>query len=353
MEQAEARLSRVHLDALAHDSVRAVRTRRRALAVMTTPQQGKLWQRAQLVAMAVLIATAYALVAYPDLALRIFWNAIVPLLPLSFLVAPNLWRNLCPLASINLMGAGIGRRRLNPNVSRAAGVPSIALLAVLVPARHVALNTHANWLILLLVVCAVMAAACGVVYDAKAGFCNALCPLLPVERLYGQRPVIHVASPRCSPCTLCTPRGCLDLAPSKSITQLLGPARRSTLWLTSAFGVFAAAFPGFIVGYFLVTDTTPGRALTVYGVMLLCAAASWAVVSATVRWFRVPSTLALPTLATLSAGAYYWFATPRSLDALGASPVVGLSLRWVLVALVAVWGMLAVAPGVARRAPLI
>ncbi|MFN8572217.1 MAG: hypothetical protein U0132_09175 [Gemmatimonadaceae bacterium] len=349
---ADARASGQNLEVQPRDSVRAARSRKRALAVMTMPAQGTTWRRLQVFSLAALVIVAFLLLAYPKPALLIFWNAVVPVLPLSFLLAPGVWRSICPLATLNMMGAGIGTRRLSPIVSRATGAPSIALLAALVPARHFALNAQAASLVSLLVLCAVVAAVCGVVHDAKAGFCNAICPLLPVERLYGQRPLFHVGNPRCAPCTLCTPRGCLDLAPSKSIMQVLGPARRSMLWLTSAFGVFATGFPGFIVGYFQAADTTPAHALEVYGIILLGAALSWAAVNLAVRTLRIPSSVALPALAACSAGAYYWYATPRSLDALGAAPVVGLSLRWVLVAGVAVWGMFAVAPAITRRTPV-
>ena len=33
--------------------------------------------------------------------------------------------------------------------------------------------------------------------ERKAGFCNALCPILPVERLYGQAPLVAAGNPRC------------------------------------------------------------------------------------------------------------------------------------------------------------
>ena len=49
---------------------------------------------------------------------------------------------------------------------------------------------------------AVGALVLGLLYDAKAGFCNAMCPVLPVERLYCQSPLIDVPNPRCVPCTI-------------------------------------------------------------------------------------------------------------------------------------------------------
>jgi hypothetical protein len=37
----------------------------------------------------------------PSLGLLIFWGVFVPVVPLIFLVAPALWRNVCPMASLN------------------------------------------------------------------------------------------------------------------------------------------------------------------------------------------------------------------------------------------------------------
>jgi hypothetical protein len=308
------------------------------------------WRIAQAIALAGLASTATALVIWPAISLQLFWNLVVPLLPLSFLVAPGAWRAVCPLASLNMMGRGIGDRRLPDGVTRYSGASGIVLLVALVPARHIGLNDRADLLLVALLGCALGAAALGVRFDAKAGFCNTLCPLLPVERLYGQRPLIGVSNPRCHDCTLCTPRGCIDLSPSKSIAQVLGPARRSSAWLASAFGAFAAGFPGFVIGYFRTTDTTAIQAAGVYTTILAHAAASGVIVAFVVSRLRVSSAVALPVLAATAAGLYYWFAIPTSFGALGVQPVVGEAIRWVLVAAVAIWAVYALSPQFAPRA---
>lgn len=299
---------------------------------------GATWRTLQL---GMLLATGGFLVAAwvrPAPSLALFWGVVVPLLPLSFLVTPLLWRAVCPLATVNMLANRPGRRRLSSQVTRWAGAPAIVALALLVPARHVAFNTHGGWLVALVVAAAVAAAALGGRFEARAGFCNLVCPVLPVERLYGQSPVLDLGNPRCASCTVCTPRGCLDLAGAKAMSQLLGPRRRTHAWLFSAFGVFAVAFPGFVVGYFTVdTAATPG-AVAVYAHVLGYALAGAVLLGAMVTASALVATRALPLLGAISAAAYYWFAVPVLVRAVGvASPAAEWGGRAAIALFIAWW----------------
>jgi hypothetical protein len=204
-----------------------------------------------------------------------------------------LWRGVCPLATLNMLANTPGGRRLPSRVSRWAGAPAMLALFVLVPARHFAFNVRGEALALLVVGAAVAAVVLGRRYEARAGFCNYLCPVLPVEQLYGLQPSIAVDNPRCATCSACTPRGCLDNARSKAVAQLLGPARRGRGWLLSAFGLFAIAFPGFVYGYFNVSDAEASAAWTIYAHMLEHALQSAALfgtlIFISVRRRRLPS----------------------------------------------------------------
>jgi nitrite reductase (NADH) large subunit len=61
------------------------------------------------------VACALGIVAasilVPPVGLLIFWGVFVPLLPLVFLVAPALWRNVCPMASLNQIPRTLGFTR--------------------------------------------------------------------------------------------------------------------------------------------------------------------------------------------------------------------------------------------------
>jgi hypothetical protein len=162
--------------------------------------------------------------------------------------------------------------------------------------------------------------------------------VLPVERLYGQRPMLVVENGRCERCSTCTPRGCLDLARDRTVAQVLGPVRRQRAWMLSPFGLFATAFPGFVLGYFTVGDATPSQALPLYAHVLGYSAGSAAVLSAMLWSAAASSTRALPWLAALSAAIYYWFAVPVLLAAVGMSASAATwSVRLLLLLVLGAW----------------
>ena len=51
-------------------------------------------------------AMLVALVTFPVAANRTFWFAIVPVLPALFLVNAELWRNVCPVATLSTLRDG-------------------------------------------------------------------------------------------------------------------------------------------------------------------------------------------------------------------------------------------------------
>jgi len=205
----------------------------------------------------------------------------------------------------------------------------------MVPARHLIFNTSGVWLGVTMTAVALLALGLGLVVRAKGGFCNSICPLLPVEKLYGQAPLISAPNPRCSPCTLCTAKGCLDLDPSKSLRAALGNSTTVRDWIRTPFGVFAAAFPGFIFGYFQVGDVATSHWYVAYGIILSFSLGSLALTAFLAAALRDSINRLLPVLGALAVGIYYWYAAPASLAAFGLPG--GILLRWVLVAFVAIW----------------
>ena len=60
------------------------------------------WGAARLMALAATVILITALVVRPEVAQRVLWNVLIPLLPASFLITPALWRGICPLATLNM-----------------------------------------------------------------------------------------------------------------------------------------------------------------------------------------------------------------------------------------------------------
>jgi nitrite reductase (NADH) large subunit len=303
-----------------------------------SPASSALWKTAQAAGVVATVVLVAGLVIQPDLALFILWNVLIPLVPLSLMVSPLIWRNVCPLATLNMaFDRQSTTRKLTNGLTAKAGIVAIVLLAVLVPARRFAFNTDGISLAIVIVAVGALALLLGMVFDAKAGFCNAICPVLPVERLYGQAPLLQVPNARCPSCSLCTQRGCIDLAPDKSVKQTLGTTRQTAAWLRTGFGAFAAAFPGFIVGYYTSSDVALSAAGSVYLYIGAWALGSYLLVTILVHVFKLQSGLAVLLLGGLALSLYYWYAVEVVLTAMGIGGMWPMALRGATLLLIGVW----------------
>jgi hypothetical protein len=224
--------------------------------------------------------------------------------------------------------------RLRPP-GRAAGILApIVLLLLLIAVRPLGLDQSGPATATLLLGLGT-AATWGRRGDRKAGFCNRFCPLLAVERLYGQAPLLNVENARCAPCTLCT-RACLDLSPPAATAQALGPERRDGGWMGGAMGVFASIFPGVIVAFFLLPPT-PG-VLEVAAALSGGALGSWLLTWSVVRLFRPPWAVAFRLLGALSAALFFIFALPGTAAAWGVPEYSG-AFTAAALGLVVVWAL--------------
>lgn len=302
------------------------------------------WRLAQIIALIATAALLATLVAAPSTGLTLLWDIAIPILPAVFLIQPMIWRNICPLATLNLVPNRPGGLVLNGRGIPIAGSLGMILLLLLVPARRFLFNADGAALAVVIAGVAVLAMMLGSIFDKKAGFCSGICPVLPVERLYGQSPLLTVTNARCQPCTLCTTRGCLDIAGSKSIAQTIGPERKSHAWLHTGFGIFAASFPGFVLGYNLAQDGPFGSAGMVYLTVLAAAAVSYSLTHAIVLIFNIGSAAALRVLAVLSLGLYYWFAAATTTIHLGLPDWTPALLRTAAYGLLGFWLIRAIRP---------
>ncbi len=308
------------------------------------PRSAALWATARGLAMLGVVLLLVGLVRWPEAALLILWNVLVPILPATFFLTTALWRGLCPLATLNEWGNALGQaREVAPATLRFFRVGGLLLFYILVPARHVYFNVDGPALATVIVLVALIALSIGGLFPVRSAWCNALCPVLPVELLYGQAPLVTVTRGRCPSCTVCTPSGCLDLAGDKTLAQLLGPSRRTFDWLLTPLGVFFAALPGFIVGYNTVGDGGIRTAPAIYGTVLASAAASFIAAAAIVILFRLNAKKALPVLAALAGGIYYWFAGPSIAQHFGVGAPVALTIRGLGIGIV-VWWVVTLAP---------
>ena len=298
----------------------------------------RFWRTGQLLALLATAILLVLLVRWPATGLKVLWDIAIPVLPAVFLIQPGIWRNICPIATLSMLpNRSTGGRILGNGDISTAGLLGIVLLAIMVPARRFLFNADGPILAGTIIAVVGLAVTLGAVFDRKAGFCSSICPVLPVERLYGQRPLLMVANVRCTPCTMCVSRGCLDITQAKSIPQLLGRERMSHGWLGTHFGIFAAAFPGFVIGYNLTSNGALATAGRVYLAVGLASLLSYGATVTLVRGFNLGAGLAMRGLGALAIAAYYWFAAETITRDLGLPAPAPTVIRAAAFLLLAVW----------------
>jgi hypothetical protein len=211
----------------------------------------RVWDVIRVTSVLVSVGLAASLALAPEPMLDVVWDMIVPLVPITLLIVPGLWRNVCPLAAVSQLPRRLGRHPRRAAPSSVMLPASMVLLLVLVTARKVWFNQSGPATAGLIGAAVIVAVLTGLLFRGKSGWCTGMCPLLPVERLYGQTPWIRLGDTQCGSCVSCT-RHCPDRRPGAAAmaelaSQSVGGKRRARQRL-----LFAATFPGFVAGYFLV-----------------------------------------------------------------------------------------------------
>ena len=69
------------------------------------------WVVLRAITMAITLGLVVLLLTEPALGLRLMWTLFIPILPLSFVVVPGLWRQICPMALLNQLPRTFGFSR--------------------------------------------------------------------------------------------------------------------------------------------------------------------------------------------------------------------------------------------------
>jgi nitrite reductase (NADH) large subunit len=267
------------------------------------------WQAIRVVTLLGAIGLAMALVVVPGDALDVMWKGVIPALPLLWLVVPGLWRNLCPLSASNQTPRvlGLSKARTAPPWLKEYGfVIGAGLFIAFVSLRKLGLDDSGPASALLLLGALSGAYAGGTLLKGKSGWCSSICPLLPVQRLYGQTPYKLVANSHCTPCVGCT-KNCYDFNPK---VAFLADLKDPDPYWSGYKKLFAAAFPGLVIGFFTLPEARSGAEIaSLYGQLALHLAASVAIFYALDSLLKV-STHKLTTLwAAVAFSLFYWYAS--------------------------------------------
>ncbi len=191
------------------------------------------------------------LLFFPKLGILLFWNILIPVAPALFVIATGIWRNVCPLATTVLLPRHRGlskRKRLS--VSQIGKLNLVATLAlfIIVPLRHAVFN-HNGMATGILIICLVITGVVvGIFYEWKSAWCSGLCPVHPVEKLYGGNVLMPMPNAHCSKCMNC-------VIPCPDSTANMHPAHtKKTIHQKINSLLIIGGLPGFIWGWFHVPD---------------------------------------------------------------------------------------------------
>ncbi len=293
------------------------------------------WHAIRICSVLAYIALCVALFVSPSGGQFAFFKVIVPLLPILFFTAPGLWRNICPLAASNQAPRVFGfTRGFTPPewLRRYGALISIVLFFGITSTRIAFFNTNGAGLSVLLSLTIVNAFIAGLWFKGKSGWCSSICPLLPLQRVYGQTPFVNVPNSHCQPCVGCT-KNCYDFRPSVAYQADLHDPDPG--W-TAPRKLFVSALPGYVLGFFLLVDH-PGLALPeVYLRLAMFFLASVGLFYALQAILSASTTLLVALWASAAINIFYWFAGVTLADSF--HQITGVEapwLRWPIRAIVA------------------
>ena len=272
------------------------------------------WHSAQYVVLCAGVALVAALLLQPRVGLLIMWNVLIPIAPALIVIAPGVWRNICPMATFSLLPRRLGlsrKKRLARRTVALLSASGLIALLLIVPLRHVALNTDGPMTALMLLLSAVVAFSMGSVFEWRSGWCNTLCPIHPVEKLYGFSPAIKVQNMRCDTCKKC-------MTPCPDSTRSMNPSITGPTLVEKSAGHFMiGGFAGFIWGWYRMPDYHGDAGVTgivsAYFWPYAGAMVSLAIYVALRAWAcrsKADRALLVKVFAAAAVSTYYWYRIP-------------------------------------------
>jgi NADPH-dependent 2,4-dienoyl-CoA reductase/sulfur reductase-like enzyme/ferredoxin len=300
------------------------------------------WHALRVFSVAAAVGLAVLLVVRPEQGLFVLWQLVIPIVPAVFLVAPGLWRNACPLAALNQVPrlAGFTKGLAHtPAIREYSFVVGIAAFFALVSARKFLFNADGAATAVLIFAALGLAFLGGVLFKGKSGWCSSVCPLLPVQRLYGQTPFVTVPNSHCKPCVGCT-KNCYDFNPKVAyLADQYDDDRRYVGYRR----FFAAVFPGFVAAFYLVSDPPAVTVPRMYFEFAAYMAVSLAAFTTLETFAKVRANTLTALFAAVAFNIYYWFGAETIVGAVSQlaqaapAPLWVWAIRGAVLAVTAVW----------------
>ena len=267
------------------------------------------WRIAQTGVWLVGLTIIFFLLFYPTIGIHLFWNVLIPIAPALIVVAIGLWRNVCPMATNSLFFRHLGlskKKKLTMKQSSILNFIAIASLFIIVPLRHGIFDMNGPATAVLILSLAVAAIGMGLIYEWKSGWCSGLCPVHPVEKLYGLNSKLYLPNAHCDSCSRCMVL-CPDATPRVNPMSL----KKNNFHKISGF-LMVAAFPGFIWGWFQVPDAERiidlEHLISLYYLPLIGMAVTSLLYLFLKRFFKQKLLTAIFSASAVSC--YYWYRIP-------------------------------------------
>jgi hypothetical protein len=285
-----------------------------SLPVLSERPYVKVWRVIQAFVWFIGFVMLTSLLVFPPLGLLLFWNILIPVAPLLMVVAVGFWRNVCPLASVVLLPRHLGfsrRRIMSPRTQARLGLLGVGLLYLIVPARHALFNTDGPATAMLISALVVAGFVMGTQFEWKSAWCSTLCPVHPVEKLYGTNVIASMPNAHCDACMNC-------VVPCPDSTPNMHPRRPSKFLSARISGLLiAGGLPGFVWGWFHVPDHLGiGSFRAVFRMYELPIAGMLGsiLVYVTIDHLRVTTEARLTRIfAAAAVSCYYWYRIPSLL----------------------------------------
>jgi NAD-dependent dihydropyrimidine dehydrogenase PreA subunit len=218
------------------------------------------------------------------------------------------------MASTSLFPRHVGlglHHRISDHGRDLLSLCGLAGLLLLIPLRHVLLNTDGPATAGVLIGLALLSTAMGLGFEWRSGWCSSLCPVHHVERLYGTRPAVTLNNAQCYEC-----ERCVAICPDSTLSFRLAQGR--TRLQGAATTLMVGGFVGFIWGWFHVPDYRGGEGFahagTAYGLPFGGMAASLLLFLFLRRKLKATQQHRLVLSFTAAAvSCYYWYRLPALL----------------------------------------
>lgn len=279
-----------------------------AYTKVKSPLPRAVWDVLRAMTLAFTVGVAGALILWPAVGLKLFWSIVVPALPAIIVVAPGLWREICPMAYLNQMPRRAARSlnlSLGPRLSALAYPFAVIAFLGLVALRKPWLNGDGAATGAMVLAALGLALAGGYVFKGRSGWCGTFCPLGPIQRDYGQAPTLNIPNTHCTTCVSCQ-TNCFDFNPKAALFDDIHDADESR---SNQHLFFIGMMPGVIWGYFSQLDATYpySQYLAIYVGSLLASSGLFFALAGFARLGRVR---AAGLFGAVAVAEFYVFAAP-------------------------------------------